>query len=253
MDFILIALAAAGASLLTFFSGFGLGTILTPVFILFLPIDAAIAVTGAVHFMNNAFKMALIGRHVHLRTALMFGLPAIAGSIAGAMSMIKLSESSQPWTLGALELDPLKVIIGLMMILFALWELIPWFSRIAFGKKALIPGGLLSGFFGGLSGHQGALRSAFLVRLALPKEVFIATGTLIACLVDIGRLGIYIPALRNHLSPEVLPLALTATGAAFAGAMAGKQLLKKITLASIQRIVGIMILLLGIGLITGWI
>jgi acyl-CoA reductase-like NAD-dependent aldehyde dehydrogenase len=37
-------------------------------------------------------------------------------------------------------------------------------------------GGLLSGFFGGLSGHQGALRSVFLLRAGLTKESFIATG-----------------------------------------------------------------------------
>lgn len=38
-------------------------------------------------------------------------------------------------------------------------------------------GGLLSGFFGGLSGNQGALRSAFLLKAGLSKEAFIATGT----------------------------------------------------------------------------
>jgi len=36
MEFIIVALFALFASLLTFFSGFGLGTILTPVFALFL-------------------------------------------------------------------------------------------------------------------------------------------------------------------------------------------------------------------------
>ncbi|MCK7522012.1 MAG: hypothetical protein MZV64_32195 [Ignavibacteriales bacterium] len=37
MDLLIISIAALIASLLTFFTGFGLGTILTPVFVIFLP------------------------------------------------------------------------------------------------------------------------------------------------------------------------------------------------------------------------
>ena len=36
------------AAILTFFSGFGLGTILTPVMMVFFPVDIAIAFTGIV-------------------------------------------------------------------------------------------------------------------------------------------------------------------------------------------------------------
>lgn len=38
---------------------------------------------------------------------------------------------------------------------------------------------------------QGALRSAFLARAGLSKEVFIATGVVIAVLIDFSRIGIY--------------------------------------------------------------
>lgn len=63
MEIIIISLAAFFTAVLTFFSGFGLGTILTPVFVLFFPIDVAIALTGVVHFSNNLFKIALVGRN----------------------------------------------------------------------------------------------------------------------------------------------------------------------------------------------
>ena len=55
MEIILISLAAFLTAILTFFSGFGLGTILMPVFAIFFPIDIAIALTGVVHFANNLF------------------------------------------------------------------------------------------------------------------------------------------------------------------------------------------------------
>lgn len=64
MDYLVLGVAAFGASLLTFFSGFGLGTIMAPLFALFFPIDVAIAMTGVVHFTNNIIKIVLIGRNV---------------------------------------------------------------------------------------------------------------------------------------------------------------------------------------------
>ncbi|OGA86871.1 MAG: hypothetical protein A2Z90_01050 [Burkholderiales bacterium GWA2_64_37] len=47
---------------LTLFSGFGLGTVLVPVFALFFPVPLAIAATAAVHFANNIFKFGLMAK-----------------------------------------------------------------------------------------------------------------------------------------------------------------------------------------------
>lgn len=60
MDILIICIAAFFTAILTFFSGFGLGTILTPVFMIFFPVDLAIALTGVVHFFNNIFKLVLV-------------------------------------------------------------------------------------------------------------------------------------------------------------------------------------------------
>jgi hypothetical protein len=62
MDFLLICLFAAFASFLTFYSGFGLGTILLPVFALFFPVELAVGLTGIVHLLNNLFKLLLVGK-----------------------------------------------------------------------------------------------------------------------------------------------------------------------------------------------
>ena len=60
-----------------------------------------------------------------------------------------------------------------------------------FGKDKLPLGGILSGFFGGLSGHQGALRSAFLIKAGLSKESFIVTGIVVSMFIDFTRLSVY--------------------------------------------------------------
>ncbi len=145
-------------------------------------------------------------------------------------------------------LSPIKVIIALLMIFFALFEVIPVLKKLKFGKDKLAIGGLISGFFGGLSGHQGALRSAFLLRYGLNKEAFIATGIIIATFIDITRLSVYFSRLSKLNILENLPPLLTAVFAAFLGAYLGQRLLQKVTLEVVQWIVVVLILILAIGL-----
>ncbi len=61
MKYFVICSSAFLASGLTLFSGFGLGTLLLPVIVLFFPIDLAIALTAVVHALNNFFKCWLLG------------------------------------------------------------------------------------------------------------------------------------------------------------------------------------------------
>ena len=59
---VIVGIAAFGVSLLTLFSGFGLGTLLMPVFALFFPVEVAVASTAVVHAANNLFKVGLLAR-----------------------------------------------------------------------------------------------------------------------------------------------------------------------------------------------
>ena len=82
MSYLIICTVALLASALTFFSGFGLGTLLLPAFVLFFPIEQAVALTAIVHFLNSLFKLALTGRHADRKVVVRFGLPAIAMSVS---------------------------------------------------------------------------------------------------------------------------------------------------------------------------
>lgn len=90
MDIIIITLAAFAAAILTFFSGFGLGTILAPVFAIFFPVEMAVALTGVVHFCNNLFKIVLVGRKTDIIVLIRFGVPAILASFIGAWLLLKI-------------------------------------------------------------------------------------------------------------------------------------------------------------------
>jgi uncharacterized membrane protein YfcA len=255
MDLILIAVVSAGASLITLFSGFGLGTILTPAFLLFFPLETAIALTGVVHLLNNLFKAALLGRHTDWPTVLRFGLPSVAGAYFGALFLLSLSSFPPLGSFAAgplvLHFHPVKIIVAILMVLFALMEMVPNLRLPAPSRRQLPLGGLVSGFFGGLSGHQGALRSAFLIRYGLEKEAFLATGIIIAIGVDMTRLSQY--ASRMHdtdLLSHWMVLAV-ATGSAFLGAYIGSRTLTKVTHRTIQRIVAVMLILIALGLGVG--
>ena len=255
MEIVVVSAVALVASLLTFFSGFGLGTILLPAFALFFPVEVAIAMTGVVHLLNNLFKMAIVGKEAVWSVVLKFGIPAIIGAILGALILMYFSTSTElaVYTLGSITctITPIKVMISLVKFGFAVLELMPFFKKLEFAESKLYVGGAISGFFGGLSGHQGALRSAFLIKCGLSKESFIATGVIIACVVDISRISIYFTKYSNI--GENMQILVAAIIAAFAGAFLGKKVLKKITIELVQVVVSAMIMvlavLMGVGII----
>ena len=85
--YLIVALTAFIAAGLTLYSGFGLGTMLLPVFALFFPTEMAVVATAMVHGANNVFKVSLLGRHADREVVLKFGLPAIAAAVLGALTL----------------------------------------------------------------------------------------------------------------------------------------------------------------------
>lgn len=252
MEYFFICLVAFLASILTFFSGFGLGTILMPVFALFFPIEIAIALTGVVHFFNNIYKLVLVGKNANKSVFMYFGIPAILAAFLGAWILLNITELKPifEYTLGAktYAITPVNLIIASLLTIFAVLELLPFLKRLEIKKKLLPLGGFLSGFFGGLSGHQGALRSAFLIKAGLTKEAFIGTAVVISCLVDFSRLSMYATRMLDSGLDENITLIISATLAAMSGATIGKKLLKKVTLDFLQKIVAIMLIIISIAL-----
>jgi uncharacterized membrane protein YfcA len=257
-----IALAALFAAGLTLYSGFGLGTLMLPVFALFLPVEMAVVATALVHGANNVFKVSLLGRHADRDVVLHFGLVAVAAAVLGAMALdymvrVDFSLNLNVNDLPVSRITPAKAAIGALMIGFALFELLPRFQKLEFDRRWLPLGGLLSGFFGGLSGHQGALRSAFLAKSGLDTERFVGSNAVIALMVDLARVTVYVAlftAADTGVDADyraVWPLALSGALAAFCGVMLGKRYLHKVTMRSVRLLVGAMLFGVGFALLTG--
>jgi uncharacterized protein len=260
VEYIIVAVAALIVAALTLFSGFGLGTLLMPVLVLFFPVEIAVAATAIVHLANNIFKAILVGKHANFKILVRFAIPAVIAAFPGALLLTALSgmKSWWEWSAGGsvFQILPVNFIIALLMIAFAFVELLPYFEKMTIKQKWLPIGGVLSGFFGGISGHQGALRSAFLSKSGLSREGFIGTSVLTAILVDLSRLLVYGVTFFNSKTdlfsePKMKGILLAGIIAAFAGSFIGTRLIKKITMRHIQIIVGIMLLLLALALGSG--
>lgn len=246
-EYVIISIVTLIGAGLTLFSGFGLGTLLLPVFGLFFPIDIAIAMTAIVHFSNNLIKLGFFRKSVSWEIILVFGIPSIVASFLGAFLLTKLSGLQPLYSYSirdnVFEVSPVKLVIALLLMIFSLWELLPGLSKLQFHKKYLPVGGVLSGFFGGLAGIQGALRSAFLVRAGLTKEMFIGTGVVIACLVDISRLTVYSGSMLTGIDDSLLSLLAVAVISAFAGVFIGTRIIHKVTLKALQVFVAVLLFL----------
>jgi uncharacterized membrane protein YfcA len=255
VTYAVVILTAFIASALTFFSGFGLGTLLLPAFALYFPAEHAVALTAVVHFLNGLFKLGLVARYADLPTVFRFGAPAIIASFIGAVVLLWLSGIQPLLTYQVLgrtaDVTPVKLVVGGLLLAFGVPELLPQARALSFSPRYLPLGGVLSGFFGGLSGMQGALRSAFLVRAELSKEAFIATGAVVGALIDVSRLGVYWRGLSRESAHIDYVLLTGAVLAAFLGAALGNRWLRAMTMQGVRWVVAAMLLAVASGLLVG--
>jgi uncharacterized protein len=235
-----------------------------PVFSLFFELPIAIGATAIVHLANNIFKFALVSKHIHFPTLLRFGLPALLFAFLGSILLTSFDHSESLYTYQlnghSFELTLVKMTIGSLMLFFAWFDLDPRFDKLSIKKKHIPFGGILSGFFGGISGHQGAFRAAFLAKSDLTKEQFIGTSNAVSLIVDLTRIWVYIfgfVAITGEDNKfiaaitDAKTLLIVAVIFAFIGTYFGKKLVQKTTIKRIQRIVGVLLLTMGGLLILG--
>lgn len=260
MSFFVVGGVALVVSGLALFTGFGLGTLLLPAFTLFFPVSVAVTATAIVHGANNFFKLILLHGSADRRIGVRFGLPAIIAAPVGAWVLTILSGLTplHTWHFGerVARVTPIGLAMGVLIVGFALLDLLPWTGRLSFPLGWLPLGGVLSGFFGGLSGHQGALRAAFLRRLDLSPVAFASTQAVIGFFVDAVRLLVYGVACARGRMPGVQGaeqwlLVATATLFAFCGVLMGRRFLPRVTVTSLRYLTGTLLLLVGVMLGTG--
>jgi uncharacterized membrane protein YfcA len=255
MEYAFILAVALVGSGLSFISGFGFGTMLLPVMALFFDLPTAVFATAIVHFLNNFFKLTLVGRHAHWKTVIQFGIPSAVGAFLGAEALNYLANLQQPihvkfWIIET-NTTFIGVVMGFVLILLAIMEYSNALVRVNKAPRILWLGGVFSGFFGGLSGQQGAIRSAFLMNHFEDKQVFIGTRAALAFIVDTVRIFTYAASFHLFLQHEIyVPMALALIGG-MSGALIGNKFLQKTSIEWIRKTVMVFLFVMGTLMIAG--
>lgn len=216
--------------------GFGIGSLMTPLLAVKFGTVTAVALVTVPHAVATAVRCWRLRAHVDRRVLVRFGLLSAAGALVGALLYTRLGPSA------------LTRVLGGLLLLTAVAQLTGWSSRWQ-PKGALVAlFGLLSGFFGGVAGNQGGLRSAALTAFGLSPLGFVATATATGLVVDMARTPVYL----WHSGPLLLALwapVIVATVGVLVGTVAGERVLLGLSRRRFGQTIGVAIGALGIWLL----
>lgn len=216
--------------------GFGIGSLLTPLLVMRLQPDLAVAAVALPHILATAVRYVRHRVHVDRGVLLRFGIPSAIGGVVGAMLQSQLTTSL------------LLAILGILLIATGAMNLIGRLQQWRPGSKVAASLGILSGVFGGIAGNQGGLRAAGLSAFRLEPRVFLATSTAVALLIDLARTPIYLMRGADELMALALPIGVAACGCLL-GTIAGERLFLRLSPATYRKIVGVAVMGVGIWLV----
>ncbi len=227
-------LAGATASVV----GFGIGSLLTPLLAARFGTGVAVAAVMIPHAVATALRCWRLRARIDRAVLLRFGLLSAAGGLLGALLYARIG------------VPALTRILGALLLLTALAQLSGWATR--WHPHGLLVGllGVGSGFFGGLAGNQGGLRSAALAAFGLSPAAFVATATATGLLVDLARAPIYLERAGPQLVALWQPIGIAVAGVVL-GTLLGERILFGLTPARFGKVVGVAIGILGLWLLFG--
>jgi uncharacterized protein len=230
---VLVFLAALLAGGVAAISGFGIGSLLTPLLAVRYGAKLAVAIVSVPHLFATAARFLGLRKQLDRTIFINFGILSAAGGLLGALLNARASSPA------------LAIVFGCLLIFAATSGLAGFIDRMNFGRRTAWLAGALSGFFGGLVGNQGGIRSAALLGFRIQKEALVATATAIALIVDGARMPVYL-AIETKRILSAWPMLLVATVGALVGTFWGVRLLRRIPERLFRRLLYILILALGI-------
>lgn len=228
-----VAVIAGGVAAL---SGFGIGSLLTPLLATTMGMKAAVAAVSLPHFVATAVRLWGLRKYVDRRVLIHFGIFSAGGGLLGALFQ---SKANSP---------VLTVVFGALLLFVGISGLAGWSERMRFRQGTAWTAGALSGLFGGLVGNQGGIRSAALLSFQLRKESLVATATATAVLVDIARMPVYAATQTHAFVLAKVNIGLALVGCLI-GTLWGVRLLRRIPEQSYKRALSLLICALGVYMI----
>jgi len=234
---VVLVIAGVLAGAIAAVTGFGIGSLLTPVFALQIDTRLAVALVSIPHLVGTSFRFALLQGRVDRRVLWSFGLTSAAGGLAGGLLY---GMASNEW---------LTILFGVLLLFAAIGEISGFARRMRFRGWVAWVAGALSGLLGGLVGNQGGIRSAALIGFDLRKEMFVGTATAIALFVDGARVPIYLYMEHGEMRTRLSWMLLAIAGV-IVGTLAGNRTLGRIPDIWFRRVLALMLAVLGTVMLT---
>ena len=231
-----VFLCAIAAGAVAAISGFGIGSLLTPLLAIQAGTKTAVAAVSIPHLIGTGIRFWRLRRSLDRGVLWRFGLTSAAGGLAGAMLNARAPSGR------------LTVVLGSLLVFAGAAQISGQSQRWRFHGSVAWLAGAVSGLFGGLVGNQGGIRSAALLGFDLPKERFVATATAIALFVDAARMPVYMAAQHAEVA-AIWPLVLFATVGVVCGTLAGEPVLARVPEQRFKQVVGVIVLMLGIAIL----
>jgi uncharacterized membrane protein YfcA len=225
--------ASLAAGAIAAISGFGIGSVLTPLVATQIDTKLAVAVVSIPHFIGTFLRFLRLRKYIDRSLALTFGAASAIGGLGGAL-------------LNAYANGPiLGYVLGALLVFAGVSGMTGFAEQIELKGPWKWIGGFVSAGFGGLVGNQGGIRSAAMLGFDLSKESFVATATVIALVVDGARMPVYFVTEHEGII-SAWRIVLIATVGVVAGTFAGSYLLDRIAEGTFKRVVSVLVFGLGI-------
>lgn len=216
-------------------AGFGSSVLFVPLLNFFMPSPVVMALTSVLHNFSNIAKIGLFRKTINYRLLLLFGIPSLLLTIAGAILTIHV------------KIVYAEIVLAVFLVFFSTLFLLRPFLILPANAVNAISTGSLAGFFAGFTGTGGAIRGIGLTAFNLEKNFFVGTSAAIDFGVDFSRFFIY---LKNGFLQQqyywYIPLLFIAS---FLGSWIGKLLLVHINQQTFKKIVLVFILLIGLSML----
>lgn len=229
-------LVAVVAGAIAAVSGFGIGSLLTPLLLLWFAPPVAVALVSVPHAIATAVRLYSLRDQIHGPTFRQFGIASAAGGLTGALLQSRLTS------------PVLTVVLAGLLTLAGTGELLGRRVPIPATRPWELAGGVLSGIFGGLVGNQGGIRAAALLGFNLTAGQLVATSTASAILVDLARLPVYLGVSGTTIAPQWRLLLVLSAGV-LAGTALGVPLLGRLPAPIYRRLLGGLLVTLAVWLL----
>jgi len=236
MEIFYIALLTLIAATIGTITGFGTSTIMIPVLVIFLSPVETIFLVAIIHWFGDIWKVALFRKGIDFKLISLFGIVGLVTSYIGASISLGTNE------------EILLRLLGVFLAGYSVFLIFKSKFKVHAVPVTALSGGALSGFFAGMFGIGGAIRSMFLSAFDLPKAVYIATAGAIGLMVDVTRIITYFIG-GVTLSEQLWRGLLVFIPVSFVGANIAKKFVDKIPQEKFRKVIAVFLFAIGLKLI----